>query len=168
MPSQLGTANPAGLRPGPEFPVSGLYFQGRSGIRLHTVVRHRDRRLVGAVGGAFAGRGSFWHERTRFLAMKTVRAGGRRGLPARLSLRWGMHTFCVPLEDGGENVMDAWRFTPSPRRGEGGVRGLRSFRIAPPEPLIPPSPHRGEGVKHRAHLTFSITVAHDSKMCCLL
>jgi NitT/TauT family transport system substrate-binding protein len=31
----------------------------------------------------------------------------------------------------------ARRFTPSPRRGEGGVRGLRRFRIAPPEPPHP-------------------------------
>src|ERR1700736_3283605 len=58
--------------------------------------------------------------------------------------------------------------------GEGGVRGLRSFRIALPEPLIPPSPAEvgfirlrpcfvaksgrpdfawGEGVKHPASLT---------------
>src|SRR5215472_376060 len=31
----------------------------------------------------------------------------------------------------------AQRFTPSPRRGEGGVRGFRHFRIAPPEPPHP-------------------------------
>jgi hypothetical protein len=31
----------------------------------------------------------------------------------------------------------ARRFTPSPRRGEGGERGLRRFRIAPPEPSHP-------------------------------
>ena len=31
----------------------------------------------------------------------------------------------------------ARRFTPSPRRGEGGVRGLRRFRIALPKPPHP-------------------------------
>src|SRR5215469_14537696 len=75
-------------------------------------------------------------------------------------------------------------FTPSPRRGEGGVRGLRRFRIAPSEPLIPPSPTEvgyirlrsclvaksgrpdfawGEGVKGVASLTIEICASASAK-----
>jgi FO synthase len=51
-------------------------------------------------------------------------------------------------------VRDAGPFTPSPQGGEGrdeGARAVRYGNIVTPSPQ--PSPLRGEGVKHRAHLT---------------
>src|SRR5450631_2546003 len=49
---------------------------------------------------------------------------------------------------------DALHFTPSPLGGEGGMRGLgRCDTETHRNPLTPPSPLRGEGVKRRAHPT---------------
>src|SRR5215472_2975089 len=72
------------------------------------------------------------------------------GLSARLYL---ITPHCPPPLGGSSLVRGALPLTPSPRRGEGGVRGLQT--LVSRSPLIPPSPLRGEGVRGGAPLTIA-------------
>jgi hypothetical protein len=48
-------------------------------------------------------------------------------------------------------------------KGRGWGEGATTFRIAPPEPLIPPSPRWGEGVRGIASLTTEIYASASAK-----